>query len=107
MTDKQKEWVQAETQLINAIKELGFPEELGSAIAGQLGGTKAMQRMLGYLYSVKPDNAELIVDEMLAICSDIDTWHKKKDAQEANAAYTDWLEYGPDDDSDADEDDWQ
>ncbi len=97
MTDKQKEWVQAETQLINAIKELGFPEELGSAIAGQLGGTKAMQRMLGYLYSVKPDNAELIVDEMLAICSDIESWRNKKSSEEANRAITDWINYGYDD----------
>ena len=53
--------------------------------------------MLGYLYSVKPDNAELIVDEMLAICSDIESWRNKKSSEEANRAITDWINYGYDD----------
>lgn len=52
--------------------QLGFPEKLGIQIAKQLGSPKAMNRMLGYLYNVKPRSAELVVDEMLAICSDID-----------------------------------
>ena len=97
MSDKQTEWVRAKTQLVNAIKELGFPEELGIEIAKQLGGAKAMQRMLGYLYSVKPDNAELIVDEMLAICSDIESWRNKKSSEEANQAINTWIYYGSDD----------
>ena len=54
-------------------RQLGFPGELGEQIAKQLGSPKAMDRMLAYLYNVKPRTAELIVDEMLAICSDIDT----------------------------------
>lgn len=35
-----------------------------------------------------------ILDEMLAICSDIETWHKKKSAEEANAKYNEILYYG-------------
>ena len=54
--------------------------------------------MLAYLYNVKPRTAELIVDEMLAICSDIDTWHNKKAAEEANARYNELLYYGIDGD---------
>ena len=36
---------------------------------------------------VAADIGEIIVDEMLAICSDIDRWREKKDAEEANARY--------------------
>jgi hypothetical protein len=43
---------------------------------------------------VKPRKAELIVDEMLAICSDIDAWKKKKVVEEANAKYNELLYYG-------------
>ena len=50
-----------------------------------------MNRMLGYLYNVKPRSAELVVDEMLAICSDIDAWKEKKSSEEANAYYNEML----------------
>ena len=94
MTENQKEWSRKRDELVSAIKKLGFPRELGEQIAKQLGSPKAMDRMLAYLYNVKPRTAELIVDEMLAICSDIDTWHNKKAAEEANAKYNQMLYYG-------------
>ena len=94
MTDTQKEWIMTKNQLVRAIKQLGFPVELGEQIAKQLGSPKAMNRMLSYLYNVKPDSAELIVDEMLAICSDIDRWRDKKMAEEANARYNEILYFG-------------
>ena len=90
------EWVQTKDELVSAIKQLGFPGELGEGIAKQLGSPKAMQRMLGYLYYEKPRSTELIVDEMLAICSDIDRWKDKKMAEEANARYNEILYYGLD-----------
>ena len=90
------EWMQTKDELVSAIKQLGFPGELGEGIAKQLGSPKAMQRMLGYLYYEKPRSAELIVDEMLAICSDIDRWKDKKMAEEANARYNEILYYGLD-----------
>ena len=43
---------------------------------------------------VTPFEAEglkLIIDEMLAIRSDIDAWREKKESQEAQAAYSSWL----------------
>lgn len=55
-----------------------------------------MSRMLSYLYNVKPQSAELIVDEMLAICSDIDRWKDKKASEEANIRYNEILYYGLD-----------
>ena len=81
MTENQMEWSRKRDELASAIKQLGFPRELGEQIAKQLGSPKAMDRMLAYLYNVKPRTAELIVDEMLAICSDIDIWHNKKAAE--------------------------
>ena len=94
MTDNQREWARTKDQLVSAIKQLGFPEELGEQIAKQLGSPKAMNRMLSYLYNVKPRSAELIVDEMLAICSEIDAWRDKKASEEANARYNEMLYYG-------------
>jgi hypothetical protein len=94
MTENQIEWSRKRDELVSAIKQLGFPRELGEQIAKQLRSPKAMDRMLVYLYNVKPRTAELIVDEMLAICSDIDTWRNKKAAEEANAKYNQMLYYG-------------
>ncbi len=91
MTDKQKEWARIRNELVSAIAELGFPKELGEQIAKQLGGTGSMTRMIAYLRYVKPRSAELIVDEMLAICSDVDRWRDKKASEEANARYTEYL----------------
>ncbi len=88
------EWARSRDRLVSEIRNLGFPEELGEQIAKQLGSPKAMDRMLGYLYNVKPKSVELIVDEMLAIRSDIDAWREKKASEEANARYNEILNYG-------------
>lgn len=94
MTDNQRVWVQTKNQLVSAVKQLGFPEELGEQIAKQLGIPKAMNRMMSYLYNVKLRSAELVVDEMLAICSETDAWRDKKSSEEANARYNEMLYYG-------------
>ncbi|WP_029319867.1 hypothetical protein [Butyrivibrio sp. AE3004] len=92
--DNRIEWARNRDDLVLAIKKLGFPEALGEQIAKMLGSPKAMQRMMAYLYNVKPGTAELIVDEALAICSDVDRWKDKKAAEEANARYNEILYYG-------------
>ena len=94
MNYEQREWARTRDELVKSIMELGFPEELGSEIAKNLGSPKAMQRMMGYLYNVKPRSVELVVDEMLAIRSDIDRWKEKKASEEANARYNEVLNYG-------------
>ena len=53
-----------------------------------------MQRMSSYLYHVKPKKEELVVDEMLAIMSDIAAWKEKKASEAANAAYNEMLYRG-------------
>ena len=92
--DYRREWVKSKDELVQAIRSLGFCDELGEAIAKQLGSPKAMERMLGYLYNVKPQSEELIVDEMLAICSDIERWKEKKASEAANVSYNEMLNYG-------------
>ena len=89
-----KEWNQTKDRLVDAIKALGFRAELGELVAKNLGSPKAMERMISYLSYVKPNKEELIVDEMLAICSEINAWKDKKASEEANAAYNDILNNG-------------
>ncbi len=89
-TNKQR-WIFEKNNLMQAIQELGFPKELGEAVSKNLGSPKAMSRMTSYLLSVKPKKAELVVDEMLAICSEIEAWRRKKESEEANASYTAYL----------------
>ncbi len=82
--------------LIAAIVSLGFPHELGALAARHLGHPKAMERMTAYLGYVQPADANLIVDEMLAIRAEIDTWREKKRNQEAECACNELLRYGLD-----------
>ncbi len=96
-------WGRARDELVGELVSLGFREELGDAVARQLGSPKAMERMTAYLRNVKPRSEELVVDEMLAICSEIAAWREKKASEEANARYNEMLYYGiggdgPDDD---------
>ncbi|MBR3309896.1 MAG: hypothetical protein IKG00_08395 [Lachnospiraceae bacterium] len=86
-----KEWTSAKNRLVSEICHLGFPEELGNEVARNLGSPKAMERMISYLHYVKPKKAELIVDEMLAICSEIEAWREKKESQRANAKYNEYM----------------
>ena len=92
------EWARAKEELVQAILELGFREELGEAVARNLGSPKAMERMTAYLHYVKPKKEELVVDEMLAICSEIAAWREKKASEEANAKYNEimYYEFGQD-----------
>lgn len=93
LTGKQREWQSARSQLIDAVQRLGFPAELGYVVAQNLGSPKAMERMIAYLTYVKPRKEELIVDEMLAICSEIDAWREKKASEAANASYNEMLNF--------------
>ena len=94
MTFEQQQRKRARDELVEEVRALGFPEELGQEIAKHLGSPKAISRMVSYLRYVRPKTAELIVDEMLAIRSEIDIWREKKAAEEANAAYNEILRYG-------------
>ncbi|MBP3857502.1 MAG: hypothetical protein IK990_18025 [Ruminiclostridium sp.] len=85
-------------RLVSAVTALGYPEELGYEIAKHIGVPKGMERMISYLNYVRPNKVEMVVDEMISIRSEIDAWRDKKASQEANAAYTDMLNFGFGDD---------
>ena len=94
MITNQRLWTRTKDELVRSVERLGFPAELGEAVAKHLGSPKAMERMISYLDYVKPKSKELIVDEMLAIRSEIDAWKEKKASEEANARYNEMLYYG-------------
>ena len=62
-------------------------------MAKQLKSPKAIDRMTSYIYQAHPRNEEMLVDEMLAICADIEAWREKKESQEAQAKYNTYLYY--------------
>ena len=53
MTPDQREWSRTRDELIDAVTFLGFPKELGDAMARNLGCPKAMRRMIAFLYNAK------------------------------------------------------
>ena len=97
-------WAQARDDLVAAVVSLGFPAELGEAAARHLGSPKAIERMTAYLRYVEPTDANMIVDEMLAIRNEIDAWKEKKASVEANCRYNELLYYGLEDGNEADDD---
>ena len=91
MTPNQRIWAMSRNQLAAAVSSLGYPEELADLLAKQLGSPKGIDRLTSYLYQAKPGTMEMIIDEMLAIRSDIDAWREKKASQEARSGYNSWL----------------
>lgn len=78
-------------ELCETVRRMGYPEQFGRDIAKNLGSEKMIRRMISYLHQASPRSAEEIADEMLAIMSDREAWVKKKQAQEANAAYNEMM----------------
>ncbi len=52
-----------------------------------------LRRMVSYIPQAHPRTEELLVDEMMAICAEIETWRQKKESQEAQERYNSWLYY--------------
>ena len=94
MRENQLLWTETRDELVRSVEQLGFPAQLGEAVAKHLGSPKAMERMIAYLENVKPRREDLLVDEMLAIRSEVDAWREKKASEEANARYNEILNYG-------------
>ena len=93
MTPNQYLWAQARDRLVAAVTGIGFSAELAELMAKQLGSPKAIDRMVSYIRQAHPRTEEMLVDEMLAICAEIETWRQKKESQEAQARYNAWLDY--------------
>ena len=84
-------------EVAEAIQKLGYPEEFGQLVAGQLRTEKPLARMLGYIRQARPKTAEEIADEMLAIRDEADRWAEKKDAAFYNMQYNSYLYHRKDD----------
>ena len=93
MTPNQYLWAQARGRLVAAVTGIGFSAELAELMAKQLGSPKAIDRMVSYIRQAHPRTEEMLVDEMLAICAELETWRQKKESQEAQARYNSWLYY--------------
>ena len=87
-------WARCRDELKETLAEQGFPRELGEVMTSKLGSPKAIQRMTSYLRQARPRTIEMVVDEMLSICSEIEAWKQKKEAREANAKYNEMLYHG-------------
>ena len=94
IVDHRQIWSISRDGLVTALADLGYPPEFGQMIASQLGSPKAIQRMTAYINNVRPKDIQLVVDEMLAIRSEIDAWKDKKASEEANTRYNEILYYG-------------
>ena len=93
MTPNQYLCAQARDQLVAAVTGVGFSAELAELMARQLGSPKAIDRMVSYIRQAHPRTEEMLVDEMLSSCAEIETWRQKKESQEAQARYNSWLYY--------------
>ena len=91
MTPNQRIWALARNRLAASVADLGYPEEFADLLAKQLKSPKAIDRMASWMDQARPNSMELIVDEMLAICAEIDAWREKKESREAQAGYSSWL----------------
>ena len=91
MTKEQRAWAYARDRLAEAVTSLGYPEEFAGLLAKQLKSPRAIDRMTSYLYQAHPGSVEMIVDEMLAICAQIEAWREKKENREALEGYSAWL----------------
>ena len=94
MTPNQILWSRSRDNLVRAVTTLGFSSELADLLARELGSPKAIDRMASYVRQAHPRTEEMLVDEMLAIKAEIETWRERKEAMEAQASYSARLFYG-------------
>ena len=87
-------WRLSRDRLVSAVTALGFSTELAELMARQLGSPKAIDRMTAYVQQAPPDSEEMLVDEMLAICAEIQAWREKKAGEEAQLTINSVLYYG-------------
>ncbi len=91
MTEAQRIWADARDRLAVAVVSVGFPEELADLLAKELKSPKAIDRMTGWLYHVRPRSMETIADEMLAIRADLDSRIDRIESRNAQDGINDWL----------------
>jgi hypothetical protein len=81
-------------QLYKLMLERGYPEEFCDIITKNLNTDFTAQRMIGYLYHYDHPPVEEIADEMISILSDRNQIMEKKELEEVNARWNDFLMNG-------------
>lgn len=86
-----KQRTEISMQLYKLMLERGYPEEFCDIITKNLNTDFTAQRMIGYLYHYDHPPVEEIADEMISILSDRNRIMEKKELEEVNARWNDFL----------------
>lgn len=86
-----KQRTEVSMQLYKLMLERGYPEEFCDIITKNLNTDFTAQRMIGYLYHYDHPPVEEIADEMISILSDRNQIMEKKELEEVNARWNDFL----------------
>ncbi len=78
-------------ELYRLLLRRGYPEPFCDEVTKNLNTDFTAQRMIGYLSHYQKLPLEEVVDEMLAILSDRNRIMQKKQLENANAAYNEYL----------------
>ena len=89
-----KQRTEVSMQLYKLMLERGYPEEFCDIITKNLNTDLTAQRMIGYLYHYDHPPVEEIADEMISILSDRNQIMEKKELEEVNARWNDFLMNG-------------
>lgn len=81
-------------ELYEYMQEKGYPEAFSRVVAQELNTDISAGRMIGYLSYYSDLPLEEVVDEMLAIKSDRDSWIRKKVMENNNAAWNKIMDEG-------------
>ena len=71
MTENRIIWARSRDALVREVTSLGFSAELAELMAKELKSPRAIDPMTSYVRQARPRSEEMLVDEMLAICADI------------------------------------
>lgn len=89
-----KQRTEVSMQLYKLMLERGYPEEFCDIITKNLNTDFTAQRMIGYLYHYDHPPVKEIADEMISILSDRNQIMEKKELEEVNARWNDFLMNG-------------
>lgn len=89
-----KQRTEVSMQLYKLMLERDYPEEFCDIITKNLNTDFTAQRMIGYLYHYDHPPVEEIADEMISILSDRNQIMEKKELEEVNARWNDFLMNG-------------
>lgn len=89
-----KQRTEVSMQLYKLMLERGYPEEFCDIITKNLNTDFTAKRMIGYLYHYDHPPVEEIADEMISILSDRNQIMEKKELEEVNARWNDFLMNG-------------